>query len=215
MVSHRYRFIFVHIAKTGGTSVRRALARYKYRHPLDLLQVLTSRLSGMTRHRLGCKFPRHARLVAAHEMLPRELFAAYFKFTFVRNPWDLQVSSFHHLHREHPDLVKDLGDFSTFVRHKLDPDREPNYLLDLAAVVQSDCLKDVDGRYTADFIGKTENLQEDFNHVCERVGLSPFNLPHARKATDRKAYATYYNDAIRNLVARHYAEDIERFEYAF
>ena len=47
----------------------------------------------------GIKFPRHSKIIAA-EMLPAETFDNLFKFVFVRNPWDLQVSSFHHIRRE-------------------------------------------------------------------------------------------------------------------
>jgi len=95
LLSLRYNFLFVHIAKTGGTSIRATLNRYRWRDPYYLPQFICSRISHLTGHRLGCKFPRHAKIIAAREMLPRELFESVFKFAFIRNPWDLQVSSFH------------------------------------------------------------------------------------------------------------------------
>jgi len=215
MLSHRYRFLFVHIAKKGGASVRRALTRYKYGHSYDLLQVLTSRLSGWTGHRLGCKFPRHARLVAAQQMLPADYFHALFKFTVVRNPWDLQVSSYHHLKREHADRVAHLTDFDAFVRHKFDSGRAPDGLLDVSMERQSDYLKDADGNFVMDFVGRYEQLQADFDHICAQVGLPQRVLPHARRATDRAAYQGYYNAETQEIVAQHYREDIERFAYTF
>ena len=105
LLSHRYNFLFVHIAKTGGTSVRDALDRLRWQDPKYYPMWLCSRLSALFNHELACKLPRHAKAIAAQEMLPRELYQRLFKFAFVRNPWDLQVSSYHHLQRERPQLL--------------------------------------------------------------------------------------------------------------
>jgi hypothetical protein len=215
LLCHRHNFLYVHIAKTGGTSVRRALVPYRRGHPYAVLQFLCSRMSGFTGHKLGCKFPRHARVVAAEQMLPREFFDGLFKFAFVRNPWDLQVSSYHHLKRERPHLVQEHPEFADFLCWKLNPDRDYQYHLDTSIEIQSDYLKGADGGIVVDFVGRYERLQEDFNHVCETVGIKPFDLPHRRKATDRSKYRDYYDEETRQLVAARFAEDIERFEYTF
>ena len=99
LLSVKYNFLFVHIAKTGGTSVRAALNRLRWKDPLYLPQFIASRLSHASGHRIASKLPRHAKIIAAKEMLPQEFFDGLFKFAFVRNPWDLQVSSWHHLRR--------------------------------------------------------------------------------------------------------------------
>jgi hypothetical protein len=66
-----------------------------------------------------------------------------------------------------------------------------------------------------DFIGRTENLQEDFDAVCERIGVRKRALPRKRRATDRDDYRRYYDDATAELVARHFKPDIEAFGYSF
>ena len=53
LLSRRYQFLFVHIAKTGGTSVRNALQRYRWRDPYYLPQWISSKLSGAKGHSLG------------------------------------------------------------------------------------------------------------------------------------------------------------------
>ncbi|MGD9017181.1 MAG: sulfotransferase family 2 domain-containing protein, partial [Desulfobacterales bacterium] len=148
MISIRYRFIFIHIAKTGGTSLREALSRQTWRDPYRIPQALCSRISGLFGHRLGCKIPRHARAVAAREMLPRELFDRCFKFAFVRNPWDLQVSSYHHIRRERPRLMTAAGirDFESFLRWKLDGSRPYHYIVDTSIQQQADYLVDLHGK---------------------------------------------------------------------
>jgi hypothetical protein len=215
LLSHNYRFLFVHIAKTGGTSVRNALQKYRWRDPYYLAQFIASKLSGLTHHEAGIKIPRHAKVICAREMLPEEFFDSLFKFAFVRNPWDLQVSSFHHIRRERPHLLQGINDFETFLRWKLDPQRPYQYHIDTSIELQSDYLVDLHGRLLIDYIGHYENLQEDFDHVCRSVGIRPFELPHKRRATDRSDYRGYYSDDSAELVADYFKRDIELLGYRF
>ena len=215
LLSHRYQFLFVHIAKTGGTSVRSALQRYRWRDPYYLPQWIASRLSGMAGHRLGIKLPRHCKAITAQEMLPREFYDSLFKFAFVRNPWDLQVSSYHHIRRERPQLMQGDESFEDFLRRKLDPERPWQYHLDTSVESQSHYIIDLQGQQIVDFIGRYETLQEDFNHICDRIGITPIALPHRRKASDRADYRGYYDESTRRLVAERFAQDIERLGYEF
>ncbi len=215
LLSHKYNFLFVHIAKTGGTSVRSALQKYRWRDPYYLPQFIASKLSGLTRHEVGIKFPRHAKIVAAKEMLPHAFFDGLFKFAFVRNPWDLQVSSFHHIRRERPHVMQGKDDFEAFLKWKLDPEREYQYHIDTSIELQSDYLIDLHGHVVVDFIGHYETLQEDFNEACRHVGIKPFDLPHKRKAKDRSDYRKYYSDETTKMVARHFERDIDILKYTF
>jgi hypothetical protein len=214
LLSIRYNFLFVHIAKTAGTSVRSTLERYRWRDPYFLPQFVCSRISHLTGHRIACKLPRHAKIIAAREMLPRDLFQGLFKFAFVRNPWDLQVSSYHHLRRERPHLVGD-RDFAAFLRYKLDPERPYQYHLDTSIELQTDYLVDLHGTMLVDYLGRFERLDEDFSAICRRIGIRPPDLAHKRQATDRKDYRSYYTDETAALVAERFATDVERFGYRF
>ncbi|MGX2041936.1 sulfotransferase family 2 domain-containing protein [Methylocaldum sp. MU1018] len=216
LLSLKYNFLFVHIAKTGGTSVRDALWRQKWTDPYRIPQFLCSKLSAMTGHKIGAKFPRHAKIIAAKEMLPREVFEGLFKFAFVRNPWDLQVSSYHHIRRERPQLITHIDSFEAFLRWKLDPARPPQYHADMSTELQSDYVIDLHGNTVVDFLGRYEFLIEDFDTACKRIGIKTPKLPHSRKAADRrKDYREYYDDVTAQLVADHYRADIERFGYRF
>jgi hypothetical protein len=215
LLSYRHKFLFVHIAKTGGTSIRAALERERWKDAYRLPRFLCSRLSALTGHRLGAKFPRHAKAIAAKEMLPRELFDELFKFAFVRNPWDLQVSSYHHIRRERPHLMEHIRDFPSFLRWKLDPERPYHYIIDTSIELQSDYLRDLGGKIIVDFIGRYENLQADFDRVCARLGIPSRPLPHRRQAKDRSDYRRYYDTATAELVATHFKLDIEVLGYSF
>jgi hypothetical protein len=216
LLSVRRRFLFVHIAKTGGTSVRAALQQGRWADPWYWPMFLCSRFSHLSGHRIATKLPRHAKVVAAKELLPREFFDSLFKFAFVRNPWDLQVSSFHHIRRERPQYLGGHEDFEGFLRWKLEPERPFQYHVDTSIELQSDYLIDLHGRVVVDFIGRYERLEADFATACARIGMPVPALPHARKATDRgKDYRAYYNADTADLVARHFAQDIELLGYAF
>lgn len=216
LLSLKYNFLFVHIAKTGGTSVRDSLNRYRWTDPYRVPQYLCSRLSALTGHKIGAKFPRHAKIIAAREMLPREVFEGLFKFAFVRNPWDLQVSSWHHLRRERPHLLAGREEFEAFLRWKLDPTRPPQYHADMSIERQTDYLIDLNGNILVDYIGRYEHLADHFAEACSRIGIPCPTLKHARKASDRgKDYRNYYTDITAEWVARHYHADIEQFGYHF
>lgn len=216
LLSPGHGFLFVHIAKTGGTSVRAALRRLRWRDPWYWPMFLCARFDHLSGHRLALKLPRHAKVIAAKELLPREIFNALFKFAFVRNPWDLQVSSYHHIRRERPCHLGGHDNFTDFLRWKFDPERPYQYHIDTSIERQSDYLIDLDGRPCVDFIGRYEQLADDFARICAHLGLACPALPHRRRAPDRDAdYRRYYTDESAAWVARHFARDIQWFGYSF
>jgi hypothetical protein len=215
LLSLKYKFLFVHIAKTGGTSIRAALRAYKWRDPYRLPLFLCSRLSGLTGHRLACKLPRHAKAIAAKEMLPRECYRQLFKFAFVRNPWDLQVSSFHHIQRERPHLMTGIDNFKDFLKWKLDPNRPYQYHIDTSIELQSDYIVDLHGKVIVDFIGRYEQLENDFSEACKRMNIRAPALPHKRSAKNRREYRRYYTNETAEWVANHFKVDIDMFGYRF
>lgn len=216
LLSIKHKFLFVHIAKTGGTSVRTSLQKLRWSDPWYLPMFLCSRFSHLSGHRIGSKFPRHSKIIAAREMLPADFFNSLFKFSFVRNPWDLQVSSFHHIKRERPEFLFGHNDFASFMKFKFDPEREYQFHIDTSLQLQSDYLIDLHGNILVDFIGKYESLQEDFAQACRSIGIKERTLPHKREAKDRKKdYRSYYNDETAELVASHFSRDIQLLDYQF
>jgi hypothetical protein len=162
------------------------------------------------------KFPRHAKAILAKEALPEDFFEELFKFTFVRNPWDLQVSSYHHIRRSWPHLMEGREEFDAFLRWRFDPERPFEPHVETQNRLQTDYVVDLHGTVIVDFIGRYERLLGDFDSVCKRIGIETPTMPHKRKATDRKRdYRGYYSDETAELVATHFARDIEILGYDF
>lgn len=215
-LSPRHKILFVHIAKTGGTSIRSALKRLHWTDPYSIPIHLVNGLTRTLKYKTGAKFPRHAKAIAAYECIGQPFWSELFKFTFVRNPWDLQVSSWHHLRRVESAPTDQFKTFEEFLRYKFDPDRPWVYFFEASRQLQIHYIEDYEGRLLVDFIGRFERLHADFEEACRLGGIPQITLPHKRHSKERKKdYRTYYDDVTIELVANHYARDIERFGYSF
>jgi Sulfotransferase family len=205
-LSHSHRFIFVHIFKTAGTSMRAVLEPYTYRPGIRLV----NRLRGWRGTPLPEPFPQlsgHARASQIRDAVPMDVFENYFKFAFVRNPWDWQVSWYHYIlqnadHHEHP-AVRRLGSFEEFLRWRID---HPVWK-------QKDFVVDEQGKEIVDFVGRFETIEEDFAHVCAATDVRA-RLPHLNRS-NHKDYRTYYSDRACALLDDYSKDDIEYFAYRF
>lgn len=229
-VSRSLSCAFVHVRKTAGTSIVRVLESADPRLELngvgmwDVLCAHPKRVKLLRRLRdfylvgSAVRYPQwHLPAVIVRTLVGRSEWEKLFTFAFVRNPWDLVVSAYHfekrytapaHVRRDEPDraeVLRRCSDFDRFVR--LYPLLEP---ADMTSMIV-----DEDGRCIVDFVGRFENLNDDFAAVCARLGLRANALPHENRSEDRRAYRTYYTDETRDIVSRYFVRDIERFGYEY
>lgn len=199
MISHELRCIFVHVQKTGGSSIRGAL-----------------RMAQFDAH-------KHRFAAELRTIYGAETWNHYFKFAFVRNPWDRLVSWWEMM-RRNAALGRPRNGFQRFCMERARTFPEFLQLCDAEYQDadgskwiyrnQIDYLSDSDGTLLVDFVGRFEQLQLDFSRVAAHLDVPPIGLPHVN-GTVRRPYAGYYSAELRDLVAARYARDIEVFGYRF
>jgi hypothetical protein len=129
----------------------------------------------------------------------------HFKFAFVRNPWDRLVSFYTYARAVLSRTLPQIQDFDLMLRAL---DRDEAWTRDIHAMrAQSDFTAG------ADFVGRFEQLDNDFAQACDRAGIAA-TLGH-RNASQHRPYATYYTDWSRSFVAARYASDVATFGYRF
>ncbi len=206
LISESHQFIFVHIRKAAGTSLRQILERVSLPKNNSLWYKLLSR-GGWAVNYPNYSFRKHANLIEAERSMPTEKFQQYFKFAIVRNPWDRLVSEYEYIkrqpsHSRHKKVTSQ--SFADFVSYQ--SKRSDGY--------QVNALKLKNGQLGMDFIGKFEALDESLAHISSVIGVSFAGLPHIN-LVKRRDYRTYFNDALRDLVAQHWQADIQAFDYQF
>ena len=207
LISDSHEFIFLRVRKVASTSMKAILLPLCIPGPEGRLAHIKSRM------RLEWDYHKyvaraHENIRAVQKRMPKEKFDLYFKFAFVRNPWERLVSEYEFIlksqtHGRHAQ-VKKLGGFKQFIHMQI-PRRD---------AYQVNMLCDRQGTLLMDFIGKMENLESDWQTVCDRIGIPVQKLPR-KKFIKREHFSKYYNDETRQLVARHWAREIELFDYSF
>tara|TARA_B100001989_G_scaffold113698_1_gene79762 strand:- start:3326 stop:3874 length:549 start_codon:yes stop_codon:yes gene_type:complete len=180
MINHELKFIFVHVPKTGGNSVKKILGIQGHEHK---------------------KFS-----------LCSKAYPDYFSFAFTRNPWDRFVSAFFYL-EQGGMFENDRKSYNKYINGLSFTEFVLKYQSDRIRIAHfSEQHLWLDGNLS--FIGKVENFQEDFNTVCDKIGIAKRQLPKKNKSKHAH-YTEYYNDETRGIIAEKYAKDIERFGYKF
>lgn len=185
VINERLGFIFVHIPKTGGTSVQSAM-----------MAQAGSRKYPSTKHLL----PRD---------LPDSILADDFRlFAFVRNPWDRFVSLYRYLKKR--QAITNLPVAETFDAFVQQLERREPWLMKLHSVRnQTDFTSS--GLY---FIGRYEKISDDFARLCSMIGVSA-TLPHLNTSGEKADYRPFYTEESAAVVAGKFQSDIEAFGYSF
>lgn len=214
MIDHKKKFIYIRTPKTGSTSIINALYHPKtsHFHSTPKLDFEKRRLNVET-YWNGDK--NHYPLSIIKQIIHPEIIKNYFKFSFVRNPWARAFSTFNY----------------SLSWHEANSSELPHYLID------KDFNKYVENydfwtktnkttyfEYTegCDFIGKQENLQEDFDELCSLIGLQERSLEHLN-VTDKKiekknkyhTYRDHYNSKSKDTIYKKFKKDIETFNYEY
>lgn len=205
------RFIFFYIPKVASTSIKKALAKALFDKNINA-RVHTFWFDEVIDVKKG-EYPD------------------YFKFTFVRNPWDRIVSCYSDkiLHEDVTNYKYKNGVFRRYVRkykhlfYRGMPFEEfvrvisriPDERADRHFRSQRSFIIDENDNILVDFIGKFEALSGDLAVLCEKTGLENMHFFHENKSKRGKDYRDLYTEETKRLIEERYKDDIELFHYRF
>jgi hypothetical protein len=140
----------------------------------------------------------------------------YFKFSFVRNPWDRAVSDWLWLQKESglkeqltlKSFLLEEGFFGSINHLNTQSGRLDHFIPQSNYIFKGDDL-------CVDFVGRFENLQQDFEMISRHhLDFKDPILPHSGK-TEKDHYSFYYDSETIEMVAQKYSIDIKNFGYTF
>lgn len=209
ILSYQKNFLFIHVPKTAGTSIRAALMPYSERPDLLWENKLLSRI-GINVNHIGPyrrrRFRGHSRAMDLQKNLPASVYDGLFKFAFVRNPWDLLVSLYSYIPSRPRHRMASRVAAMTFDEFAREWSQRPE-------LSQRSFLYDTDGRCLMNYVGHFETLRSDFEDVCRHIGITA-DLGHAN-GSRRGDYREMYSPELMRLVGDRLADDIETFGYDF
>jgi hypothetical protein len=212
IISHKYKFIFIAVPKTGTTSIEAKL------DPLNEVFQLSS--EAMDR---GSSNIKHITLENLKAHTNKNL-DSYFSFAFCRNPWDRHLSIYKFYkksikewekntppqwadhYQRYTNLVGGFESFNDFVKSR------PGW-----TELQTHWLSK-----NIDFIGRMENIQSDFNIIYDKIAKQncppeekdQIQLDHLNKS-NREDYREVYNNESIDIIAKAYKKDIDYLGYKF
>jgi chondroitin 4-sulfotransferase 11 len=187
-IKHRYLddFIFIHINKTGGSSIENAL-----KIPLE-----------------------HKTATEKQQQLGEKEWNKKLTFTVVRNPWDKVVSHYHYRVKTNQTNLRNKPiKFKEWVKLTYKNMDETYYDKPKMFMPQTSWITDSNGKIIVDEILNFENLNEDFNSVMVKLGKQ-IPLPHLKRSNHIN-YKTYYDTETVEIVDNWFKEDINNFDYQF
>lgn len=206
-------YIFVHIPKTGGTSLALALEARAQKDDIligDTPKAKKRRRRLKDMHTKG-RLWKHSTLSDVDGLIDLDQIRNSFCFAMVRNPWDRMVSYYHWLKEQSFDhaavhLAK-ATDFSGFLA-------APTTRASLRAGQYRNYMIAADGLEYAQLYVRLEAFEADAEALWDRLGFR-VELPHVNASPREADYRMYYSDSDAALVSQLCRQDIERFEYSF
>lgn len=231
IVSDEHKFVYFSVPKVACSSIKVAL--------LPLFDLDTTGYRG-ARGKSGNNIMMHQLFRdSGYQINKRQLleklkageYQNYFKFAFVRNPWDRILSCWRHKlsekdspGMEYPTSLAESVypgmPFSEFVEVVAStPDSKANpHFQSQSSMIYGDLDGGREKALLSDFVGHFENLQEDFEYITKKIGAQQeLSLGHLmrRSTEESRPYNDFYDENLHQLVHERYRDDISKFGYSF
>lgn len=206
IISHQHRFIFAAVPKTGTHSIRQALREHLSADDIEQVGLFVNKRFPF--EELAAIRHGHLSLAQVRPFLDKDDFDGYFKFAFVRNPFDRFVSYCAFMTRG-----RDVFERSpqAVMHHFLFVEPPEQHIL---FQPQYTVLADSSGALLTDMVGRVEEMQASYDAICARIGIPSRPLDQVN-GSKRGDYRQYYNEVLKDGVAQRYARDLDLFGYEF
>jgi len=187
VISHKDQFIFIHVHRTAGAF----LMSYLRDHFGIAAEIISQH--GNAQSEEGALMDEHPN---------------YFKFAFVRNPYERLLSWYLLINKwREPSEYLNKTTFEHFLLEEL---REEPYF----HFNQLDYLRKPGETHKMDFIGRFEQLNTDLEKLCERLKI-PYHKKEALNPSKKVDYTDFYTEKAINQVAKKCADDLAYFNYSY
>ncbi|WP_298758847.1 sulfotransferase family 2 domain-containing protein [uncultured Psychroserpens sp.] len=212
MIDHKHKIIFIHIPKCAGTSV------YKFFNPDVKFDFRTPNYDihyGWCPDRKIHMQHATSKQLVELDLISPEQWNTYFKFTFIRNPWDRVYSDYLWIRKTAKindtfiNYLNKSGSFSSILNDDTNFDYRGDHLRP-----QTDFFND--DQYKMDFIGNFETFSVDMEKILKLIKADEVFDFHENIKTKDKLHYSYFFSAKRKQLFEHlYQQDILKLDYIF
>jgi chondroitin 4-sulfotransferase 11 len=191
--NNKLKTIFLHVPKTGGTTINRLLGINQLNS--DNPELVPS--------------PQHLTCALLRPMMGPEKYDSFFKFTFVRNPWSRMVSEYF-WRQDTPKRRVDMTfpEFTEFAAGIVQKGRYYNQRFDDHFIPQIEYTRKVDSIFFF------EQFADGVKSAAEQMGVEIDAVPD-KPTRPYDNYWEWYDESSRAIVETIYREDIDAFGYEF
>lgn len=188
----KHNLLFVHIPKTGGSSIEKYFGVY---HKKDWSHLWHSEEQTINNIRFA---PQHFPTYHLKKIIGQEDYSKLFKFTFVRNPYT-RVLSEYGFQRKTYNVKKPINDWIRpfYLAQDSDHTLPQSYFID-------DSIQ---------FIGKFESLQADFDSILERNNIEKTGELKKTNISKHRSKLEDINQSNIRFINDFFKEDFLQFKY--
>lgn len=215
MISHKYKCIFIHIAKCAGTTVE-----YYFGVNLDKkISEHDNMLYGWdNKNKLWLQHSTPQQLIDLN-LISIDEWNSYYKFIIYRNSWDKCFSDFNWMKKTHriddtfENYIKRRGKFSKTLNDSTEAYYSGDHL-----TKQKEYFYLNGERIDYDLEIKFSQLKKGFEKLKKDLSLPRHFFSEKKNESSNKRsrhYSRFYDDNKKRLVEEHYKDDIEFFDFKF
>jgi len=212
MISNKNKFIFFHVPKAAGSSI---LSSFKTRLQKNvLINDQNEKFKSWMMNNSSTLWPNHIPPSSMRHYLRDEKFQSYFKFAFVRNPYDRLVSLYHYTKQKEVKIYEEKGmELPSFSQNIINSNSFGEWILSgQYGESQFNFLSSPEGKLLVDYVGQTETLQQDVSYICGHLNL-PNIVVTTKNKSQHKTYESYLTKDVADHINERYHKDFINFNY--